>query len=72
MTDSGLDLETKTSRPPVEGEVFLDIPFYRTHYAAVGDDLISLLLSPWPNVVSVQPLSWLYSLLTSSDVYASA
>ena len=24
-------LETKSSRPPVEGELFLDIPFYRTH-----------------------------------------
>jgi len=27
---NGLDLE-KTSRPPVEAELFLDIAFYRTH-----------------------------------------
>ena len=27
---SGLDLEKQT-RPPVEAELFLDIPFYRTH-----------------------------------------
>jgi hypothetical protein len=27
---SGLDLE-KESRPPVEAEFFLDIPFHRTH-----------------------------------------
>ena len=41
-----------------------------THYAAGGDDLISLLLSLWPNVVSTQPLSWPDSVLTSSDAGA--
>ena len=30
LTVSGLDIE-KESRPPVEGKLFLEIPFYRTH-----------------------------------------